>query len=179
MLPEQSIHDLRLAEGGIVGIVSLDVGGYGCGEPASALHHRGLPAELADGFNDTPGEEYGALVVVGERQGGEVALVEVVVVVDEIDLQARGLERGHLYDEGVVGVVDYDVETRQTYHLVELVTTFVDGCVLGHERTHFGAVLLGAFGERFGVYAQRRARQIRVDFLRDIKYFFNVHSRKL
>ena len=39
--------------------------------------------------------------------------LEKVLVVDEVDLNACGLQGGHLYNERMVGVIDYKVHARE------------------------------------------------------------------
>ena len=81
------------------------------------MDHVRRPVEFSDGLDDAAREEHGAVVVIlieilvafGD---GELPLREEVVVVDEIDLDSRLLNRCHLDDQRMVSVVDDHVHTR-------------------------------------------------------------------
>ncbi len=69
-------------------------------------------------------------------------VLEILVIVDEIDLHARSLQRSDLYDERVVGVVDLKVHSRKADYFVKLVATLIDTAVFRHECAHFETVFL-------------------------------------
>ena len=114
------------------------------------MYHGRLPAQLLDRLDDTCGEEHEALVILLGQQVCLQALLgegtEIVVVVDEIDLHPRGEECGDLDDEGVVIVVDDQVKSRQTYHLVKLVAPFVDAAVFGGEYSYLELLAVDTLG---------------------------------
>ena len=106
---------------------------------------------FADGFNHATVEEDGAIVVVL----AELAVLveyhvflfgEEVIVIDEVDLHSGFLDRGDLDDQGVVGVVDDEVHSRQADHFVKLVAPFVDDTVSRHENPDFLALFLNGLG---------------------------------
>ncbi len=100
-----------------------------------------LPSELARGVDGTAGKENNAFVIVGTVCADIVHIIlkflEIIVVVDEINLNARGLHRSHFYNERMIGVFDRNVDSAETYHLVQLVAAFVDVAEIGHEGSDF------------------------------------------
>ena len=82
----------------------------------------GNPAKLLHRLEHATCEENGALTIVGivmsQLVGGHAPLGEVVLVVDEIHGNTCRLYRCHLNNKGVVGIVDDQVHTRQTLHLM-------------------------------------------------------------
>ena len=129
----------------------LQIEGSESCNPTCTMYYRRLPAEFADSLNHTSDKEYCAFVVDfglfhGFNLAGRVTQ-EVVIVIDEIYLKPGGLQGGHLNYKWMVGVVDYDVHTRQTDDFMELVAAFVDSTVTWHECAHFGAAFLYALGQ--------------------------------
>ena len=135
------------------------------------MHQVGFPAELAHGLDGAAHEEYRAFVIdLGPVHGLELrrgVAVEVVVVVDEVYLQARGLECGYLDDEGMVRIVDDDVHSRETDYFVKLIAAFVDGTVFGHKTSNFRSFFLKSLRKTAAEFAQRCVGQIGVNLLGD------------
>ena len=70
------------------------------------------PTEFLQRFEHAAGIEDGAFSIVFIFLSvfvGHEALVEVVVVVDEVNLHACNLDGGHFDDERMVSVVNHDV----------------------------------------------------------------------
>ena len=109
------------------------------------------PAELLDGLQDSAGVEDGPFAVVGEELAGVVPVdllpAEIVLIVNEIDLDAGGRDGGYLDDEGPVHVADDDVHPRKADDLVQLVFPLVDAAVFGHEGADLLLAFLDALGE--------------------------------
>ena len=101
----------------------------------------GLPAELLGGVDCAARIKDNALVVVGAVAAEDVAvaveLLEIVIVVDEIDLDARRMHRSDLHHQRMVALADHYAHAAQTDHFVKLVAPLVDVAVIGHERAHF------------------------------------------
>ena len=53
------------------------------------------------------------------------AVLEVIIVVDEINLHAGGLYGCYLNDKRMVGIVDDKVHTGETYHFVQLISAII------------------------------------------------------
>ena len=122
------------------------------------------PAELLHRLQDAPGVEDGALAVVGEEGAVVVAerlfAAEIVLVVNEIDLDAGGGDGGHLDDQGPVHVADDDVHPGEADHLVQLVLAFVDAAVFGHEGADFLFPLLDPLRKLTAQEADGTVREI-------------------
>ena len=118
------------------------------GDPALAVDDVRGPAELLDGLKDAAREENGAFAVVAEelpvRVVEDLPAAEIVLVVDEIDLDAGGGNRRDLDDEGPVDVSDDDVHAGEADDFVELVFALVDAAVARHECPDFPFALLDA-----------------------------------
>ena len=102
-------------------------------------------------------------------------MLEVVIVVNEIYLHARGLQGRHFDDELMVGIVDDDIHAGEADYFVELVAPFVDISVFGHERAHFVAFFEYGLRKDAGYVGQWRLREIGGDFLCYVQYFIVVH----
>ena len=146
-----------------------------------AVNDVGRPVEFFHRFNHATREEHTTEVVVLAENAVVVAdlvlfLRKKIVVVDEVNLHPRLLNRCHFDDERVVGVVDDEVHTRQANHLMQLVATLVDGAITGHEDTDFLAALLRGLGQVTANEAHLRFRQIGGDFLMNEKYSCHVYN---
>ena len=75
----------------------------------------------------------------------------------------------------MVVVVDDEVHPRKTDHLVQLVASFVDRPVTGHEGPDFVSFLLHTLRERSAQDGHIGFRKIRRYFLTDIKNFAVAH----
>ena len=160
-------HHLAGGENGVVAICFLQICRQKMGDPALAVDHVRGPAQLLDGLEDAAGEEDRTLVVVFEGLAGSVAerllAAEIVLVVNEVDLDARGRDGGDLDDQGPVHVRDDDVHAGKADHLVELVLPLVDTAEPGHERSDFTLALLDALRQITADIGDIRLREIRVD----------------
>ena len=76
-------------------------------------------------------------------------MYEEVLVVDEIDLHSRDWNGCDLDDERVVGAVDDDVHSRQSYHLMQLSSAFVDVAPFRHECSYLASAALYGFRYSF------------------------------
>ena len=118
----------------------------------------GHPAQLLDSLQHAAGKEYGTLTVVGIVVAGLVlghlTLGEVVIVVDEVHLNACLDDGRNLDDKRVVCVVDDKIHARKTYHLVQLTAALVDISPFRHEGTYLVTILLN--GLRNGFTHQRK-----------------------
>ena len=72
------------------------------------------------------------------------AVLKVVIVVDEVYLHTCRLDRGNLDDERVIGIVNDEVHAGESYHLMQLVSAFVDISPFGHKRSDFSAFFLNS-----------------------------------
>jgi len=94
-------------------------------------------AQLSDGFNNSPGKENSpfviVLVLVAGSIGHSVLALEIIIVVDEIDLHACTLNGSYLYDEGMVGIINYQIHPGKADNLMKLVSSLVNGAITGHE----------------------------------------------
>ena len=81
--------------------------------PTMAMNNVRYPTQLAHGLKHPSAEEQGTLVIVGTegpvRFVGVRLTLEVLFVVDELDLHARAWYTGHLDQQRMVRVVDYQV----------------------------------------------------------------------
>ena len=93
-----------------------------------------------------------------------------------LHLHTGGLQCSHFYYEGMVCVVYDDVHSGKANHLVQLIASFVDNPVAGHEGAHLYSFFLYAAWELAAQIRYCIRRHIRVDFLRYEQHFFNVHS---
>ena len=64
------------------------------------------------------------------------------LVVDKIYLHSCCLQRCNFNNQRMVGLVDYKVHTRETYHFVQLVTSFVYKAPFRGENPYLAATLL-------------------------------------
>ena len=98
----------------------------------------GHPTQFLNGLKHTTGKEDGTLTVVGIVIAigilCHLALGEVVVIVDEIDLNARLDNSSHLDNQWVISIVNDKIHPREPDDLMQLSTTLVDGTPLRHER---------------------------------------------
>ena len=97
---------------------------------------------------------------------------------NEVDLYACGGDRGDLDDERVIVVVDDDVDTRQTDHLVKLVAPLIDQAVAWHEDTYVISRILYMLWEVTSDMCEVTLREVGIYLLRDVEYFliFGSHS---
>lgn len=141
----------------------------------------GRPVEFFHRFNHAAREKHTTEVVVLAENAVVVAdlvlfLRKKIVVIDEVNLHPRLLNRCHLYDERVVGIVDDEVHSREADDLMQLVAALVDGAIAGHENTDFLAVFLRGLGQVSANEAHLRFRQIGGDFLMNEKYSCHVYN---
>ena len=116
------------------------------------MNHVGTPAQFLHRLEHTARVENGALHVVRIFLiiliKHHLTLVEVVIVVNEIHLHTGRLNRSHLDNQWMVRIINDNIHTRQTNHLVQLVAALVDISPAGHKRANLVATLL--YGLRNG-----------------------------
>ena len=105
------------------------------------MNKIGFPSQLAHGLHATAVEEHHAFVVVGMEHAVLVAqgqtFGEILVVVNKIHL-SLGIRHGtDLNNQIMVDGIDYQIHTRKTDNLVQLVFDFVHIVVTGHKSTDF------------------------------------------
>ncbi len=167
----QGEDHLRAPERRLVPVGPLDVERSQRRHPPVTMDDVRAPAQLLDGLEHAAGIEDGARVVVFILHPLVVhhlqPVLEIVVVVDEIDLHAGRLDRSHLDDERVVGIVDDKVHARQPDYLVQLVPAFVDVPPLGHERPDFSSPFLNGLRQAPAHARHLGLGHIRSNFLRN------------
>src|SRR5574344_1416519 len=62
---------------------------------------------------------------------------EVIFIVDEVDLHSCSRDGCDFDDEWTVHIVDDDIDSGESYHLVELIFSLIDAPVSWHERPDF------------------------------------------
>ena len=143
------------------------IDGQEVADPALAVDDVGFPAELLDGLKHAPCEEDRPFVVVLEFFAFSVPVdefaMEVVFVVDEVDLHPGGRDGRDFDDQRAVGVVDDEVHPRQADDFVQLIPSFVDRSIPGHERPDFLAALLNPLGKESSRYSYVCFRHIGED----------------
>ena len=53
----------------------------------------------------------------------------------------------NLDDQGMIGIADDDIQSRQADYFMKLIASFVYSAVTRHERAHFGAFFLKPGGQ--------------------------------
>ena len=146
------------------------------GDPSLAVDDIRCPAELLDRLEDAAREEYGALAVVREEAAFVVKegllAAEIILIVDELYLQARCRDGCNLDDEGPVDVADDDVHPGEADDFVQLVLALVDAAVAGHERADLLLLLLDTLWKMAANGCYFRFRKVRGHFGIDEQYSF-------
>ena len=146
------------------------------------MDHIGDPVQAFDRLQDASDEEDTAIRIVTRRslrgRAEEALASEEIRIIDEVDLYACGGDRGDLDDERVVVVVDDNVDTRQTDHLVKLVAPLIDQAVAWHEDTYVISRILYMLWEVTSDMCEITLREVGIYLLRDVEYFliFGSHS---
>ena len=102
--------------------------------------------------------------------------VEIVIAINKINLHTRGKQGGHFDYEGMIGIVDFDIEAGETNYFVELIATLVNDAVAGHESAHLGLGTVDSLRELAGKFAKLTGGYIRSHFLRHKENFIEVHG---
>ena len=58
------------------------------------------------------------------------------------------MHRSDLYDEGMVIVIDVDIDAGEADDLMELIATLIDIAIAGHESAHFIVFRRKSLGKR-------------------------------
>ena len=136
--------------------------------PAAAVDDVRCPAKFFHGFQDAAGKENGTLSVVCEELALFVAVhlfaAEIVLIVDEVYLDAGGRYGCDLDDQGTVHVRDDDVHSGQADDLVKLVLSLVDAAVAGHKGTNLLLAFLNALRELTAYLGNPAFRKIGIHF---------------
>ena len=96
-----------------------------------------------------------------------IELLEIVIIVNEVDLDAGGVHRGHLHQERMVGVGNRDVHAAEAYHFMKLIAPLVDIAEIGHESADLILAPLQSLGERAACLGVFRSVDIRSYLLGD------------
>ena len=126
-------------------------------------------------------EEDAPLVVVCKK--GPVGIfehrlaLEIGLVVDEVDLNARGRNGGDLDDERVICVVHGQVHARESDDFVELVSAFVDFAKAGGKHPDLTSLLMHPLRKIPAHTAHLRGREKGDNVLRDVQNPCFTHDR--
>ena len=143
------------------------------------MNHIGHPTQFLHGLEYTARIKYGTLGIVCVLRsvliGAHLSFVKIIIVVDEIDLNASGLNGSHFDDERVIGLIDDDVHSRQANHFVQLVTALVDIAPFRHKRADLVSTFLNALRQLATDRGHLRLGNVRYHFLRDVQNLLCFH----
>ena len=110
------------------------------------MNHVWSPSELLHCLQDTAGKEDRSLAVILEELAAFIAVdalaVEIVLIINKVYLNSGGRNRCNLDHKRSVDIVDDDVHSRKTDHLMKLVLSLVDTAVSRHECSDLFLTLL-------------------------------------
>lgn len=140
----------------------------------------GAQRSFFDRLQHAAREEDGPLAIVGIVVAqlvlghGRTILV-VILIINKIDLDARLRYGSHLDDERMIRVVDDQIHTRESDHLMQLATPFVDRAPLRHEGSYLESGFLHFGRHQTSHLCHLRLGDVRGGFLVDKQYFL-CHS---
>ena len=70
------------------------------------------------------------------------AILEIIIIIDEIYLHTCRLDGSDFYNQGMVSIVNNQIHTGKANHFVQLVSAFIDVSPFGHKGSDFTAFFL-------------------------------------
>ena len=126
---------------------------YNSAHPSLNMDDIGHPTQLLDSFQYATSKENGTLTIVcivnAVLVNSHLTLGEIIVVINEIDLDACLGDRGHFDNQWVVCIVNNQIHTRETDDLMQLSAALIDIAPFGHERTNLVTILQHSLRECF------------------------------
>lgn len=183
-LAAEGIHHLGVCKRRIISHHALHKKRGERSDPAHALHHSRLPAQLLHRLDNSAHEKNHALVVLLrirvdlQRSRAACRRCEIIVRINEIDLHTRRLKRRNLYYKRMISIIDNDIHSRKPDDLMKLIATLVDTPVFRHKRANLKPALLHLYRHRLAYKRKRRISEIGRNLLRNIQNLIVAHCHK-